>query len=158
MKVMSFLALVIFLLSGCDLVNTKSTWKLIPTFTLTDTTGQVRKIFHPGENFVMSYSVINTTSFTLDYYNTKPPVIFQVIKNDSVIASSIDGYAFAEVVRGGYLMPYGVLKATWKAPTTPPQYPKVILSPGSYEARVVFVGFNQVKVESVPGITILVLR
>ena len=158
MKIMSLLALVTVFISGCDLVNTKSTEKLIPVFTLTDTTGQVSRTFHPGENFVMSYSMINTTSFTLDYYSSQPPVIFQILRNDSVIASSIDGYSFTQDATRRYLMPDSVLKATWKAPTTPPQFPKVILTPGSYEAKVVFIGFNQVKVESVPGIVISVSR
>lgn len=102
----------------------------------------------------MTFSIVNTTNDTLAYEraNSGPSVIFRILKGDSVVASSVDGYAFLMVVLGGTVVPHDTLRGYWKTPTTPAQNPKVTLYQGSYEAQVLFPRFDMVQVDSVTPI------
>lgn len=139
-----------FVLDGCDLlkINPNAAMNLTASFILIDTSGNVKPIIHTGESFGLSFMLINTTSDTITYRrgNTGPAVIFEILKNDSIVATSVDGYAFAQVVLGGVLPPRDTLSGYWKAPTTPAQYPKVILYAGAYEARFLLPPFDNAKV------------
>jgi hypothetical protein len=55
------------------------------------------------------------------------------------------------------LPPADTLRARWVAPTTPPQNPKVVLAPGTYQARADLQTFNNIKVDSVAPITFVVV-
>ncbi len=94
-----------FVLDGCDLlkINPNAAMNLTASFILIDTSGNVKPIIHTGESFGLSFMLINTTSDTITYRrgNTGPAVIFEILKNDSIVATSVDGYAFAQVVLGG---------------------------------------------------------
>lgn len=163
MKTAISLLLAVVIITGCSLLGRKSnrTSILAPTFTLTDTTGHVTTTFHSGEHFIMTFSLVNTSREGLSYRrgSTKPPVVFKIVRNDSTVATSIDGYAFAQVVLGGYLAVGDTLKGRWTAPTTPPQNPKVVLSPGSYKAKVVYPAFDQeVTVKPVSPVDFTVIK
>ena len=80
--------------------------------------------------------------------SSAPPVIFEILKDDSVISSSVDGYSFVQVLLGGHLTPKDTLKDQWQAPNTLYQNPKVILTPGLYQARVLFPAFGQTATSS----------
>jgi hypothetical protein len=155
MKTIIIFGLIAICINGCNQSTSPSDKPLTTTFTLTDTSGQTVSQFHSGEEFKLAFTVTNTTKDTLTFYrgSTAPAVIFQIMKNDSVIASSVDGYAFLAVVLGGYVAPGQSLQGEWKAPNTPAQNPKVLLNPGSYQAKVLFPNFNQAKVNPVSSIT-----
>jgi len=141
-----------FLLSiGCN-HNPVSTNNIYsnPSFTITNTRGVSSTIFTMGEQFNMSFQFINSYNYTLNYFrgSTEPPVVFEILKNDNIIATSVDGYAFAQIVIGGSLAPGDTLKNQWTAPNTINQIPKVILTPGSYQAKVLYPSFGQSKADS----------
>gem|GEM_PF-2784206 len=120
------------------------------SFVLTDTTGYPKSIFSRGEQFNLSFAYINTTADVMTYVkgSSAPSVIFEILKNDSVVASSVDGMGFAQVLIGGSLAPNDTLMGQWRAPNTPYQFPKVILSPGSYKARALYPTFGQAAASS----------
>lgn len=160
------LVLITVLLIGCDIgtesgmqqSNSLSNADLIAVFKLADTTGQISTVFHSREMFDMSFSLTNTTEDTLTYHFSFPPVIFKILKNDTVVASSIDGFAFTMDIRTGYVAPGASLQGRWRAPNTGPQNPKVVLSPGMYEASVSFATFDQVRVNPVSRIAFSVVQ
>ena len=138
--------------NGCGLVDSNSNLKINnnPSFTITDTTGYSKTTFSPGEHFDLSFTYVNTTTDTLTYIrgSSAPPVIFEILKDDIVIASSVDGYSFVQVLLGGHLTPKDTLKGQWQAPNTQYQYPKAILTPGLYQAKVIFPTFGQTAASS----------
>ncbi|MBI5472903.1 MAG: hypothetical protein HY961_11210 [Ignavibacteriae bacterium] len=127
---------------------------LSATVQLTDTSGREMTVFHPGESFDIRFALTNTTAKTLTYYrgSSAPDVLFWVFRNDSLVASSTDGYAFLMVVSTGYLEPRETLRGFWRGPTTPAQHPRVLLSPGAYVLRVSFPTFDQAETRRVPPI------
>ncbi len=90
MKSMSLVALIVVIIGGRDLGNTVSdeNGNLNATFTLDDTTGHSATTFHFGEPLLMSFSLINTRMDTITYYfdNCRPSVIFEILKNDTLVA------------------------------------------------------------------------
>lgn len=156
MKAIISFALLSILLAGCDLLKNKSNGNAVlsASFSLTDTTGKPMGIIHPSQQFDLSFLLINTTADTITFHrgNSGPSVTFQILKDDSIVATSVDGYAFLQVVLGGFVAPHDTLRAYWKAPTTPAQNPIVTLYPGSYEAKVLFPTFDQVNVNPVSQI------
>ena len=160
MKMTTTLALIGILFAGCDILKTKSSDNagLTADFSLSDTTGHASTVFRSGEQFLMSFSVVNTTNDTLTYHYSEPPVVFSILKNRSVVASSIDGYAFPMNVNTGLVAPGKALANSWKAPNTPAQNPKVVLAPGTYEASVSFSQFDEAKVDPVPTISFSVIQ
>ena len=160
MKMMTTLALIAILIAGCDILKTKSNGNggLTATFSLTDTTGHVATVFHSGEQFLMSFSVVNTTNDTLTYHYSEPPVIFSILKDGNVVASSTDGYVFPMNVNAGFVAPGKALAGSWKAPNTPAQNPKVMLAAGTYQASVSFSQFEEAKVNPVSTITFSVIQ
>ncbi len=118
MKLITFVALITFFIGSCSQSTTPTNIVLQATFTLTDTLGQTVSQFHPGEEFLLSFILTNTSSDTMTYYrgSTAPPVLFQILKDDSVIASSTDGYDFMMVVLRGNLASGKRLQEYWKGP------------------------------------------
>jgi hypothetical protein len=106
----------------------------------------------------MTFALQNTIKQTLTYYrgDASPDVIFKIIRNDSVIATSIDGYAFIQVPSVGHLAQGQVLQGYWKAPAMPAQFPRKVLTPGFYRADVAFPRFNEADIKQVStlGLTI----
>ena len=160
MRIIIIMAAITIFMSGCDQSTSPSDKLLTATFTLADLNGEKFSQLHSGEEFKLEFTLINATDETLTFYrgSSAPPVTFEITKNDSVIASSVDGYAFLAVVLGGSIAPGDSLQGSWRAPTTPAQNPKIILSQGSYEAKVLFPNFKQVKVNSVSSIKFSVIQ
>jgi len=162
MKFIYFFIITFIFLSGCDILQTKSdnNYNLTASFNLSDTTGQESNTFNSGESFNMSFRLINSTPDTLTYTrgSPAPSVIFQILREDSVEATSVDGYAFLQVVLGGSLAPGDTLKGFWKAPNTPAQYPKVILTSGNYQAKVTFPKFNNANINQVSPINFSIIK
>ena len=155
MKFAKFFLSLTFCVLACNQSTSPDDIVLRATFTLTDTLGQTVSQLHSGENFYLSFFLTNTSNDTLTYYrgSSAPPILFQIVKDDSVVASSADGYAFLMFVSQGRLAPEQKLDYDWKAPTTPPQYPKVVLEPGYYKAAVLHPDFNEARTEKISPIS-----
>ena len=157
MKTMLCYAFIAVLFNACNQTTPPNTGNVVltATFTVTDTIGEKSTQFHSKEELILSFSLTNSTNDTLTYPrgNSGPSVIFHILKNDSTVAASIDGYAYLAVALPGFLPPGQNLQGGWQAPTTPAQNPKVVLSPGSYTATVSFPTFDQAKVNPVSPIT-----
>ncbi len=156
MKEIPAFALVAAILTGCGVVGPNSTgaYDITANFFVTDTAGGAATNFVPGENIDMSFSMVNNSRDTLIYYGgPQPPVVFRILKNGAVIATSVDGYAFPQVVVGRALLPGDTLKGYWNAPTTPAQTKPVVLSPGTYKAEVLYPEFKDKTVSPVAPIT-----
>jgi hypothetical protein len=144
----AFIVVLIFLFS-CNQINDSTDVLSEPAFILTDTLGEHVRKFNPGEEFVLNFSLKNTTTETLTFYrgSTAPDVVFRIIQDDRVLASSIDGYGFLMVVSQGKLPPGKIMRNQWRAPTTPEQHSEVILNQGTYSAVVSFPEFNETEVQ-----------
>jgi len=139
---------------GCDLGDDQTPTPLEPlsaTFRLTDTCGHEVTSFRSGEDFDISLSVVNTTSRRLTVYrgDSSPDVIFRILQADTVVATSIDGYAFAQVATIGYIEPGQALEGRWRAPNTHAQNPRIVLIPESYRVQSFFPRFDEVEVKQV---------
>jgi hypothetical protein len=154
MKSITSTIMLAILFFGCDYGHNSANGHLTVTMQLTDTTGRQAASFHRGEEFEVSFTLTNTTKSKLRYgrANSGPDVIFHILTADSVIASSVDGYAFLPVAATDYLNPGDTMHGYWRGPTTAAQYPKVLLSLGSYELKVLFPIFKQVEINDVPAI------
>jgi hypothetical protein len=160
MKFNKIILLLAFCLIACNQSTSPDTIVLDASFALTDTLGQSKSQFHEGENFYLTFNLVNTSKDTLTYYqgNSSPPILFQILQDDSVCASSIDGYVFILVVGQGKFAPSQNLNSEWKAPTTPAQIPKVTLQPGNYKAMVFHPNFDQAEVNEIPPISFEVVQ
>ncbi len=152
--------LIAFLFAGCDLLSPGPSGDSTqnPSFTLSDTLGRSTSQFNTGEDFDMYFSLRNTTGDTLTYYHSGPSIIFSILKGDSIVATSVDGMAFPQVVIGDVVPPGDTLKARWTAPNSPARVEKLILPPGSYEAEVSFPRFAEAKFRALPPITFSVVE
>ena len=144
MRAIILFAAFFLVLSGCDAGET-STEPLSPTFMLTDTSGHQASVFRSGEEFELTFVVRNSTGKTFTFYrgDSSPDVIFTITRNDTVCATSVDGYAFIQVPSIAHLEPEEILQGLWRAPNTPAQIPRRVLPAGSYEARVSFPDFQE---------------
>ena len=160
MKRLISLLLIAALLAGCDLLNPGSSGESSanPSLTLTDTLGRSTWRFHTGEDFYMYFSLRNTTGDTLTYYHTGPSIIFSILKGDSLVATSVDGMAFPQVVIGDIVPPGDTLKAWWRAPSSPARVEKLVLAPGSYKAAVSFPWLSETMFGAVPPVAFTVVE
>ena len=158
MKILPFVVFAAALVLACDQGASPVVRPLTTFFTLTDTTGATISETRPGQDFILSFNLINTMPDTLTYgwANSGPSIIFRILQNDSAIASSVDGYVFLMIAPRAYLAPGDTLHARWRAPTTPPQNPKVVLAPGTYQATVGLPYLYGVNVDPIQPITFMV--
>jgi len=161
MRHFSLLVAIAFCIGGCDLgerIPTPSE-SLQPTFRMTDTTGRETNSFRFGEEFDVSFTVINTTGKTLTFYrgDSGPDVVFRILKADTLIASSIDGYVFLMVVTVGHLPSGETLQGLWRGPNTPARTPRLVLPPGIYTVQAFYPQFDEVGVKKVSPMIFSVL-
>ena len=160
-KTISVLVL-LFGIVGCDLGERApgSVEPLSATFRLTDASGREATSFRSGEEFDVIFVLTNTTGGEVTFHKADygPLAHFTILQGDSVVATSIDGYAFPMVATTGRLEPGQSLQEYWRAPNTPARDPRITLSPAAYEARVAFVSFENVKVKQVPPVAFSIIR
>ncbi len=158
MKTLFLFLLTSTLVLACDRGTSPVTQALETSFTLTDTAGALLSHIRPGQDFMLSFNLVNTTHDTLTYQraNSGPPIVIRILRNDSTIAASVDGYVFLMNAPIDHLAPRDTLREIWKAPTTPRQNPKIVLKPGLYQARVDLPYFHQATVDPVPPIPFVV--
>lgn len=113
------------------------------SFIITDTLGNECTEFKSGESFVLRHCLTNISEDTLRFYtcDTRPPIIFNIFTQDTLVTSSASG-AFSQVPVTYDLLSNDSLVTEWEGPL-----PTVILSPGLYEARLEYPGFD-------PGVTV----
>lgn len=147
---------------GCDFGEhtSASLEPLSATVRLTDTLGNDASTFRAGECFDTSFTLTNITGTTLTFYKGDggPYSVFKIWRGDSIVATSVDGYASIMVAITGHLEPGHSLQAYWRAPNTPPRMPKIVLSPGLYEVRASVMRFDEVAVNQVPPIPFSIVQ
>ncbi len=157
MKSATLLTLVILVL-GCN-SNPVGYSGFPTTFSVTDTTGRPASTFHPGDSFDISFAVSNQSGADQSYHYTGVPVVFQIVRGDSVVATSIDGFLFPQVVLGGRLRNGETYSASWRAPNTSARIPHLDLSAGDYEARILHGGFfEQYALPPTPAVPITIVN
>ncbi len=105
-------------------------------FKLYDNNGIEKNIFQSGDDFEMRFELTNNSGKDLIYYYTGVPVIFEIHQNDSIIATSVDGYVFPEVVLSDTIKNNETYHFNLIAPNTPVRATKIILQAGNYQAYV----------------------
>jgi hypothetical protein len=108
---------------------------------LYDTNGVEKTIFKSGEDFEMRFFVTNQSGMDLSYHYTGIPVTFEIHQNDSVVATSVDGLTFAQVILGSSVKNGETYIANWLAPNSSARDPKISLKAGNYKAFVKHYGF-----------------
>lgn len=125
--------LISILFSGCNIFN--PTHEIDTEFVITDTRGFESRVFHSGQDFNMKLTLTNNTGKDQEYYYYGIPIIFEIIKNDSVITSSVHGLDWVSRTLEGTFEKDTEITSSWRAPT--PSYASflTILEPGQYIAR-----------------------
>ena len=159
MKSIIFPLLISLGAAGCGLVNSKATPpdNLTAGFNLQDTTGQTDTSFQSGQKFVMSFSLINSTDHAITFLvNSIPPVHFQIWRNDTLIGTSVYALTNSFVSIPDTLAPGDTLQEQCVAPTSllavPAAQGSLDLTPGQYQAKVVYPGFSGAQVSCVSSI------
>ena len=157
-----FILLVVAGLVGCDFGEhtLTSLEPLSATVRLTDTLGHDVSTFHAGEGFDISFALTNTTGTTLTFYkgDSGPNVVFKIWRGDSVVSTSVDGYLFTHIPHTYQLEPGQSLQEHWRAPNTPTQTPKIVLSPGLYALRASVMRFEEAAVNQVSSIAFFIIQ
>ncbi len=127
-----FLTLTAIMFAGCDL-NPLSHGKILVSYmAITDTTGQAISDIRSGEYFDVALTIVNKTGRDQKYHDRRPPVIFQVVRADSVHISSDYGCMYAQPLRIITLEEGDELIWRWRGPMQGCTDKKVNLEPGDY--------------------------
>lgn len=149
MKAVGLVLLISMVAAGCGLVSSKSSGpgSITAVFSITDTTGHADTTFAPGQNFYITFSLINTGSSTILYQTggRVPLIGFEILKGDSVIGGSI--YAMPNIANTPpeKILPGDTLRGECEVPidllATTAQHALVhfVLTPGSYVAKADFI-------------------
>ena len=144
MRTITLMVLLSLVAAGCGLVNSNvgTTKGVTATFDLTDIAGHSDTTFAVGQNFYMTFRLINGGPDTVTYSDpTVPPIHFEILKNDTVIGATVYAVMNVVVVPPSKLLPGKSLDGQCEAPvdlkTISPQHTlvAVVLSPGSYVAK-----------------------
>ena len=110
-------------------------------FKLYDSNGVEKTAFKSGDDFEMRFLLVNMSGRDLSYHYTGIPVFFEIHQNDSIIATSVDGLSFPQVILGDEVKNGAIFRDNWIAPNSSARDPKLILPPGNYKAFVKHNGF-----------------
>ncbi len=159
MKTIASMVIASLVAAGCGLVNSKTggNGNVTASFSLTDTTGQIDTTFAPGQNFYMTFLLINTSGKTVTYASANFPLInFEVLQGDSIIGVTL--YAISNIVPIPVkLPPSDTLRGECEAPidltTISPQHTLVhiTLAPGQYFAKAIYPGISGANVSGASG-------
>ena len=142
MKIIYFLLLAGIFLIACNEDNSSVGVNGVNTqFKLYDSNGVEKTAFKSGDDFEMRFSLVNLSGRDLSYHYTGIPVFFEIHQNDSIIATSVDGLTFAQVILGAEVKNGGIFRDNWIAPNSSARDPKLILPAGNYKAFVKHYGF-----------------
>ena len=149
MKIIYFLLLAGIFLIACNEDNSSVEINGFNTqFKLYDSNGVEKATFKSGDDFEMRFSLVNLSGRDVSYHYTGLPVFFEIHQNDSIIATSVDGFSFIQVIIGDEVKNGDMFKANWIAPNTTARDPKIILPAGNYKAFVKhYCFFDNVKIK-----------
>lgn len=153
MKLIYFLLLAGIFLIACNEENSSVGVNGVNTqFKLYDSNGVEKTTFKSGDDFEMRFSLINLSGIDLSYHYTGIPIFFEIHQNDSIIATSVDGLSFPQVILGYELKNGEIFRDNWIAPNSSARDPKLILPAGNYKAYIKHYGFfDNIKLkESIP--------
>ncbi len=132
-KLLTFAALGMLVLAGCN-EDKILTGSLEVNFSLSKLDGTPGETFRSGEQFIVRLAITNLTGETRSYSYTPPNSVFRISHGDSVMITSVDGYAFPQVVLGVSIKPGETATYQWLAPTSGTYPQGIILPPGRYQA------------------------
>jgi hypothetical protein len=134
-RIIPFL-IIVSIYIGCDIINTSDTIALKTEFVIKDTTSVHSNTFYSGEPFDVYYRIINNTGIEYGYEHENPSTFFEIVKDDSVYVTSIDGCVFTAPWHRRILMPGDTLKGYWRGPQPHCIDDIFVLQPGEYYVRV----------------------
>lgn len=147
MKTIASMLIASLVAAGCGPVNSKTggNGNVTDNFSLTDTTGRADTTFAPGQNFYMTFLLVNKSGETVTYTSVDVPLInFEILQGDSIIGGTvfaISNIAYPVPVK---LLPGDTLRGECEAPidltTISPQHTLVhiTLAPGQYIAKATY--------------------
>ncbi len=131
--VFSMVAVFLLLLIGCNQFQAPPK-TLSVDIKLAKLDGTSSDSFHAGEKFDVRLIISNRTGEIRRYNYTPPNYVFKVLKNDTVMITSIDGLSFPQVFVNDSIMPDQTISYAWIAPTSVIQPNGIQLMPGRYQA------------------------
>jgi hypothetical protein len=160
MRMIDLMLIASLVATGCGLVNSKTSGNgnVTATFSLTDTLGQADTTFAPGQNFYMTFLLINTSGKTVTYTSVDVPLInFEILQGDSVIGATV--FAVSNIANpipikllsGDTL--WGECEAPIDLTTISPQHTLIhfTLTPGQYIAKATFPQITGANVSGASG-------
>ena len=149
MKKIYFFLIVVIGFTACNDDNSSVGVNGVNTqFKLYDSNGVEKTAFKSGDDFEMRFLLVNLSGRDLSYHYTGIPVFFEIHQNDSIIATSVDGLSFPQVILGDEVKNGGIFRDNWIAPNSSARDPKLILPTGNYKAFVKHYGFfDNVKIK-----------
>jgi len=139
---MIFFGMFGIILSSCNDINNNSDNNFIKeniyaSFSITDTNSIEKSKFIQGEDFILKFQVKNESGKDLHYTYTYPIIVFAILNNDTVVASSTDYTAYIHPIETSIVHNNGKFFDEWKGPNTLGRIfenQKIIL--GFYRAKV----------------------
>jgi hypothetical protein len=129
--------LVTLLVAACDKFPVGAGAGAVATaLTLHTTAGAEARVFRSGEEFEMRFSLSNSMRSPLCAQYTPPELVFRIHAGDSLVASSVDGMAFPQVLLTVCVEAGQGISLRWNAPNAPGRSPAISLPPGEYTASV----------------------
>ncbi len=129
------LAFAMVLLPSCDPGTSPDADGVSVDFTLINVSGWRSTAFTIGDTIIVHFGLTNTSDGPLTYHYTGIPVVLKIKSGDSVVATSVDGLLFAQVVLGGVLASGQSMTYDWRGPNTPWNSQSIVLEPGIYHAE-----------------------
>jgi len=140
---MTFFGMLGIILSSCNDINNSSDnfikENIYTSFSVVDTNGVEKNIFHQGEDFILKFEIKNESGKDLYYTHGYPIIVFKIFNEDTVLASSTDFTAYITPVEKSVVKNNSSFYDEWKAPNTLGRIlenQKVILNVGFYRAKV----------------------
>ncbi len=151
MRIITSILFISLIAAGCGLIdsNPSKSNSINASFQLTDLSGNVSDTFSSGKTFDMHFTLINTTGHAITYnYAGAPPVHFQILKNDSVVAASEYSFPNIMIFFPDTLKVGDTIQVTWEAQNylRATLNASLLLPAGSYQAKVIYPSFNNVNV------------
>ncbi len=151
MRIITSILFISLIAAGCGLIDSNPSKRdnINASFKLTDTSGNVSDTFSSGKTFDMHFSLINTTGHAITYnYAGAPPVHFQILRNDSVVAASEYAMPNIMITFPDTLNTGDTIQVTWEAQNylRATQNPSLHLPVGTYQAKVIYPSFNNINI------------
>jgi len=141
MKIFVIFSILLFTLVSCDLFESEEFSKdnVLSSFSITDTNGVSKNQFKVGEDFVLTFSVINMSDKPLHYTYSYPIIVYSILSADSVAATSTDYMMYIQPIIQEDLTNAEEFIDFWIGPNTPGRIAsigKLTLPVGNYTARI----------------------